>query len=137
MRPDRAAAGERHRHRGPRGRFPAWPLGSTGLSTLDRFLPVWILVAMTVGLGLGRAIPGLAAALDTVQVGSVSLPIAIGLLLMMYPVLAKVRYRQLDRVTGDRRLLVSSLGSPDRGPGPRARRATSAARAYGHRHTLS
>ncbi len=79
------------------------------LSTLDRLLPVWILVAMAVGLGLGRAIPGLAKALDTVKVGSVSLPIAAGLLLMMYPVLAKVRYRQLDRVTGDRKLLVSSL----------------------------
>ncbi len=79
------------------------------LSWLDRFLPVWIIVAMVIGLGLGRAIPGLADALDTVQVGSVSLPIAVGLLLMMYPVLAKVRYRQLDRVTGDRRLLASSL----------------------------
>src|ERR1700709_690777 len=64
---------------------------------------------MGVGIGLGRAIPGLADALDTVQVGSVSLPIAVGLLLMMYPVLAKVRYRQLDRVTGDRRLLITSL----------------------------
>lgn len=79
------------------------------LSTLDRFLPVWILAAMAIGLGLGRAIDGLDDALDAVKIGSVSLPIAIGLLLMMYPVLAKVRYRQLDRVTGDRRLLVTSL----------------------------
>ncbi len=79
------------------------------LSTLDRFLPVWIVAAMAIGIGLGRAIPGLADGLDTVKVGSVSLPIAVGLLLMMYPVLAKVRYRQLDRVTGDRRLLVTSL----------------------------
>ncbi len=79
------------------------------LSTLDRFLPVWIIVAMVVGIGLGRLIPSLADRLDAVKVGSVSLPIAIGLLLMMYPVLAKVRYRQLDRVTGDRRLLVTSL----------------------------
>jgi len=79
------------------------------LSTLDRFLPVWILAAMTLGLVLGRLIPGLADGLDAVKVGSVSLPIAVGLLLMMYPVLAKVRYRQLDRVTGDKRLLVSSL----------------------------
>jgi len=79
------------------------------LSTLDRFLPVWIIVAMAIGLGLGRAIPSLPERLDAVQVGSVSLPIATGLLLMMYPVLAKVRYRQLDRVTGDRRLLISSL----------------------------
>ena len=79
------------------------------LSTLDRFLPVWIILAMAVGIGLGRAIPGLAGDLDQVKVGSVSLPIAVGLLLMMYPVLAKVRYRHLDRVTGDRRLLVTSL----------------------------
>lgn len=79
------------------------------LSTLDRFLPVWIVAAMAVGIGLGRALPGLADILDAVQVGSVSLPIAVGLLLMMYPVLAKVRYRSLDRVTGDRRLLVTSL----------------------------
>jgi len=79
------------------------------LSRLDRFLPVWILAAMVLGIGLGRVIPGLADALDTVKVGSVSLPIAVGLLLMMYPVLAKVRYRQLDRVTGDKQLLVTSL----------------------------
>ncbi len=79
------------------------------LSTLDRFLPVWILAAMGLGLALGRAIPSLADALDAVKVGSVSLPIAVGLLLMMYPVLAKVRYAELGAVTGDRRLLVSSL----------------------------
>jgi len=57
----------------------------------------------------GAVIPGLADALNTVTVGSVSLPIAVGLLLMMYPVLAKVRYRQLDHVTGDKQLLVTSL----------------------------
>jgi ACR3 family arsenite transporter len=79
------------------------------LSVLDRFLPLWILAAMAAGLGLGRAVPGLDDALDAVQVGSVSLPIALGLLLMMYPVLAKVRYGELGRVTADRRLLVSSL----------------------------
>ena len=79
------------------------------LSMLDRFLPVWIIAAMAIGIGLGRAIPGLAGDLNKVQVGSVSLPIAVGLLLMMYPVLAKVRYGQLDRVTSDRRLLISSL----------------------------
>ena len=79
------------------------------LSMLDRFLPVWIVAAMALGLVLGRAIPSLANDLDEVEVGSVSLPIAVGLLLMMYPVLAKVRYRSLDRVTGDRRLLLTSL----------------------------
>ncbi|MPQ96961.1 ACR3 family arsenite efflux transporter [Modestobacter sp. I12A-02628] len=79
------------------------------LSTLDRFLPVWIVAAMAAGLLLGRLVPGLDDALDAVRVGDVSLPIAVGLLLMMYPVLAKVRYTELDRVTGDRRLLVASL----------------------------
>ena len=79
------------------------------LSTLDRFLPVWIVAAMAAGLLLGRAVSGLDEALDTVQVADVSLPIALGLLLMMYPVLAKVRYGELGAVTGDRRLLVSSL----------------------------
>ena len=79
------------------------------LSTLDRFLPVWIVAAMALGIGLGRAFSGLNRTLDTVKIGSVSLPIALGLLLMMYPVLAKVRYGELGRVTGDRRLLVSSL----------------------------
>ncbi|HSE70490.1 MAG TPA: ACR3 family arsenite efflux transporter [Nocardioidaceae bacterium] len=79
------------------------------LSTLDRFLPVWIGLAMVVGLLAGRWIPGLAEALDAVTISSVSLPIAIGLLLMMYPVLAKVRYDRLDTVTADRRLLVLSL----------------------------
>ncbi len=79
------------------------------LSRLDRFLPVWIIVAMASGLILGRTINGLNDALDTVQIGSVSLPIAIGLLVMMYPVLAKVRYNETSRVTGDRRLLIASL----------------------------
>jgi ACR3 family arsenite transporter len=79
------------------------------LSTLDRFLAVWILIAMGVGIGLGRAIPGLNDALAKVEVGGISLPIALGLLIMMYPVLAKVRYDKLDAVTGDKKLMVSSL----------------------------
>jgi arsenate reductase len=79
------------------------------LSVLDRFLPVWIAVAMALGIGLGRLAPGLNATLDHVQVAGTSLPIAIGLLVMMYPVLAKVRYGEIDRVAADRRLLVPSL----------------------------
>jgi ACR3 family arsenite transporter len=79
------------------------------LSTLDRFLPVWILAAMAAGLLLGRGVPGLGDALNAVSIGSVSVPIALGLLLMMYPVLAKVRYAELHTVTGDRRMLVASL----------------------------
>jgi ACR3 family arsenite transporter len=79
------------------------------LSALDRLLPVWILAAMALGLGLGRAIPGLNDALSKVAIGGTSLPIAVGLLVMMYPVLAKVRYDRLDAVTGDRKLMVTSL----------------------------
>ncbi|MGW8378304.1 ACR3 family arsenite efflux transporter [Streptomyces sp. ODS28] len=79
------------------------------LSTLDRFLAVWILLAMALGLGLGRVVPGLGSALSKVEIGGISLPIALGLLVMMYPVLAKVRYDKLDTVTGDRRLMASSL----------------------------
>ena len=79
------------------------------LSTVDRFLPVWILAAMAAGLLLGRVVPGLADALDTVVIGSMSLPIAVGLLVMMYPVLAKVRYNEAHHVLADRRLLVTSL----------------------------
>jgi arsenite transporter len=79
------------------------------LSTLDRFLALWILAAMAIGLGLGRVIPGLDNALSEVEIGGISLPIALGLLIMMYPVLAKVRYDKLDAVTGDKRLMVSSL----------------------------
>jgi ACR3 family arsenite transporter len=79
------------------------------MSFLDRYLAVWILVAMAVGLFLGRVVPGIADALDTVKVADVSLPIAFGLLVMMYPVLAKVRYDETHRVTGDRTLLALSL----------------------------
>ncbi|MFD3706595.1 ACR3 family arsenite efflux transporter [Nocardia sp. NPDC058658] len=79
------------------------------LSTLDRFLPVWIGVAMAVGLLLGRLIPGIGDALGAVEIDGISLPIALGLLIMMYPVLAKVRYDRLDSVTSDRKLLIGSL----------------------------
>jgi ACR3 family arsenite transporter len=79
------------------------------LSALDRFLPVWIVAAMAVGLVAGRLIPSMGEALNAIAIDGISLPIALGLLIMMYPVLAKVRYDRLDTVTADRRLLVSSL----------------------------
>ncbi|HUY62079.1 MAG TPA: ACR3 family arsenite efflux transporter [Candidatus Dormibacteraeota bacterium] len=85
----------------------ARPLRQLGL--LDRFLPLWIGAAMALGLGLGRLVPGLATAIDRVQVDTVSVPIAAGLLVMMYPVLARVRYGHLGPVLGDRRLLAASL----------------------------
>ncbi|MFT8394886.1 MAG: arsenical-resistance protein, partial [Propionibacterium sp.] len=85
------------------------PQAATRLGTADRLLPAWILAAMVVGVTLGRMWPGLAGVIDSVRLGSTSLPIALGLLLMMYPPLAKVRYSELGRVTHDRTLLVASL----------------------------
>ncbi|MGG7466176.1 ACR3 family arsenite efflux transporter [Plantibacter sp. YIM 135347] len=82
---------------------------SVKLGTADRFLPLWILLAMGAGLLLAVFVPAVGEALHAVQIGSVSIPIAIGLLVMMYPVLAKVRYADAAAVAGDRRLLVSSL----------------------------
>jgi ACR3 family arsenite transporter len=79
------------------------------LSTLDRYLPLWIALAMAAGLGLGTLVPGLDDALDALTIGTVSLPIALGLLAMMYPVLAKVRYEEMGRLTGERRLMGASL----------------------------
>ena len=79
------------------------------LSSLDRFLPVWIGLAMATGLALGRLVPGLNEELDSVKIDTTSLPIALGLLGMMYPVLANVRYGRLREVTSDRPLVLSSL----------------------------
>ncbi len=79
------------------------------LSTLDRFLPIWIGLAMGFGLLLSRLIPSLQSTLDAVKVDQTSLPIAIGLLAMMYPVLARVKYEEMGHLTGDRRMLWLSL----------------------------
>jgi ACR3 family arsenite transporter len=79
------------------------------LSLLDRFLPVWIALAMAAGLGLGSLVPGLEHHLNGLRVGTVSVPIAIGLLVMMYPVLAKVRYEELGSLRGEKRLFAASL----------------------------
>lgn len=79
------------------------------LSTLDRFLPLWIGIAMVLGLLLGRALPGMQGALDSVSIDGTSLPIALGLLAMMYPVLARVKYEEMGHLAGDRRMLGLSL----------------------------
>jgi arsenical-resistance protein len=79
------------------------------LSATDRWLPVLICVAMLTGLVLGRSTPGVDDALNAVQLGGLSLPIAVGLLAMMYPMFAKVRYERVAEVTRQPRLLALSL----------------------------
>ncbi|QDQ97166.1 ACR3 family arsenite efflux transporter [Tomitella fengzijianii] len=85
------------------------PPATRRLSTLDRWLPAWIGLAMVAGLLLGRIVPGLSGLLSQLEVGGISVPIALGLLVMMYPVLAKVRYNRVAAVAGDKKLLISSL----------------------------
>lgn len=79
------------------------------LSVLDRFLPLWIGLAMVIGVSVGRLAPRSAELLEAVKIDAVSLPIALGLLVMMYPPLAKVRYGRVGEVTRDRRMIVASL----------------------------
>src|SRR5512133_3338026 len=79
------------------------------LSTLDRFLPFWIFAAMGLGLWLGYSNPGVIKALDSARIDTVSFPIAIGLLWMMYPVLARVKYEELSRIRSAGRIFAVSL----------------------------
>ncbi len=79
------------------------------LSFLDRWLTLWIFVAMAAGTALGTLAPAAASTLDLLSVDGVSLPIALGLILMMYPPLARVRYEALPTVFADRRVLALSL----------------------------
>ena len=85
------------------------PRAAGSMSFLDRWLAAWIFLAMAAGLLIGKVFPGIGALLSAVEIGGISIPIAIGLIVMMYPPLAKVRYDKTKEITTDRTLMVVSI----------------------------
>ena len=79
------------------------------LGFLDRYLTLWIFLAMAIGVGLGYSVPALPKAVDALSVGSTNIPIAVGLIMMMYPPLAKANYKLLPAVFRNVRVLSVSL----------------------------
>lgn len=79
------------------------------LSFLDRYLTLWIFIAMTIGVLAGYAFPSLATTLEAMSTGTTSWPIAIGLIIMMYPPLAKVKYEEIGKVTENKKVFGFSL----------------------------
>lgn len=79
------------------------------LTLFDRLTTLWILLAMALGVGLGALVPGLSGWLDSISWSGISIPLAIGLIWMMYPPLARVQYRELPRLAKNRRLMGVSL----------------------------
>ena len=79
------------------------------LSTIDRYLTLWIFLAMGIGIGLGYFFPPISSAITGLSIGATSIPIAVGLILMMYPPLAKVKYEELGKIFKDKKVLFLSL----------------------------